>query len=126
MRATTTAVTLDLSQVQKHIMRKNATFDFDTQISNTCCCNHDTTDHLDRFSTCLIPSCLCDQFLDEGFKVSSTVLTRRGTIKKKNARVQVPERCAVEVEIQGNENELLSPNPDKGILDSYIESLAQI
>jgi len=126
---TTTTVTVDdLSQVQKHILLKNGTFDFDSdaQISNEmCCCHHDTSWHLDRVDCCLFAGCLCDIFLDEGFRISSTILTSRGTIKKKNARVQVPEPCA-EVEIQGDESQLLPPNPDKGILDSYIESLAQI
>src|SRR5262249_25112268 len=105
-------------------------FSFDTQISNRmCCCNHDTTNHLDRFSTCLVPNCLCDKFLEEGFKVSELVLTIRGTIKKKKAQV-LPEPCVLEVEIrQVDDNELLLPLPpsltDKS-LDSYIEGLAQI
>jgi len=117
----------NLAQIQKHVLLRNGTFSFDTQISNMmCCCSHDTTNHLDHFSTCLVPNCLCDKFLEEGFKVSELVLTRRGTIKKKNARVlQVPEPC-VEVGVQGDENELLPlPNQDKS-LDSYIEGLAQI
>jgi hypothetical protein len=122
---TTTAVTVDLSQVQKHIMLPNGTFSFSNQNANMCFCGHSTAEHLDFHSTCLIPDCLCNQFLDKDFKISSTVLTRRGTIKKKNDRVQIPKQC-VEVQVQGDDNELSPPNPDKNILDSYIEKLAQI
>jgi hypothetical protein len=116
---TTTTVTIDLSQVQKIIMLKNGTFSFSNQISNTCCCRHSTTEHIEGNDCCLVPSCLCDRFLDEGFKVSSTVLTRRGTVKKKkNAKP-----CVVEVGVQGDE---IPPNSDKITLDSYIESLARM
>jgi hypothetical protein len=82
MRSTIT-VAVDLSQIQKHTMRKNGTFSFDIQIPNSqCCCRHSTAEHLDCFSTCLVPGCLCYEFLEEGYKASDTVLTRRGTVKK--------------------------------------------
>jgi len=113
----------DFSRVQKIVMLRNGTFDFDfedAQISNMCCCHHDTSWHLDRVDCCLFAGCLCDIFLDQGFRVSSTVLTRRGTIKKKNAKP-----CVAEIEFQGDEIPPPS-HPDKSILDSYIESLAQI
>jgi hypothetical protein len=112
---------LDITHIQKHILTHNGTFSFSNQNANMCFCGHSTAEHLDFHSTCLIPDCLCNQFLDKDFKISSTMLTRRGTIKKKNDRVQVHKPCV------GDDNELSPPpNPDKSVLDSYIESLAQI
>jgi hypothetical protein len=113
---TTAMIVQDFSRVQKIILLKNGTFDFDfdTQLSNLCCCQHSMADHLDKTDCCLFAEdeelCLCTKFLDEGFRVSDTFLTRRGTVRKeRKTRAQV-----IEPEVRDTQ------------LDSYIESLAQM
>jgi hypothetical protein len=113
---TTTAVTVDLSHTQKHIMRLNGTFDFSDQNSSMCFCGHSTAEHLDNTDCCLFAEdeelCLCNKFLDKNFRISGQSLTRRGTVRKdKKAQTQ---------------SSVLEPEvPDKR-LDSYIKNLAQI
>jgi len=86
----------DLSTVQKHIMLKNGTFDFNTHPPQMCTCGHSSSEHLDGTNCCLIAKndiCLCLEFVNKNTK----------TVKKDNGlpKNQNPKEIQQDARIQG-------------------------